>query len=222
MKNKIVMILLSALLAISLSGCDENVNNNVSSGAADSDKQIEKDVTDVTNVEDEVNDKKEDKQDKEDDKDNDKKEEDKQDKKSEKVTKTVKVYYSDEQAENLVEKEIDIELSEGESLEEKTLQSLKIKPKDSKTFNAVDENIKFNSVKVQDKIATVDLSGDNLNGASTQEAFLIDSVVAALTSLDTVDKVQFVVDGEKVESLMGHIEVTKPFTKDDISSNIIK
>lgn len=142
---------------------------------------------------------------------------------AEKVMTTVKVYYSDDQAENLVEKQIDIELENEESLEEKVFESLKVKPKDSDIHSVIDESIKINSVKVEDsKIAKVDLAKEGLNGSSTQEYFLKDAVILALTDLDSVDKVQFLVDGEVVETLMGHIDVSKPFTRQDVETNIIK
>ena len=141
----------------------------------------------------------------------------------EKVIKTVKVYYSDDQAENLVEKQIDIELASGELLEEKVIESLKVKPEDSNIHSVIDENIKINSVKVEDdKIAKVDLAKEGLSGSSTQEYFLKDAIILALTDLDSVDKVQFLVDGEVVETLMGHIDVSKPFTRQDVETNIIK
>lgn len=141
---------------------------------------------------------------------------------SENTLHTIKVYFSDDQAENLVEKEIDIKLDKDDNLEEKVIESLKVKPEDENVYNAVEEDIKFNSVKVEDKIAMVDVSSKNLNGGSTQELFFVDSIVSALTYLDSVDGVKFLVDGEDAETLMGHMEVSHVFTKDDVGSNIIK
>lgn len=46
-----------------------------------------------------------------------------------------------------------------------------------------------------------------------QEYFTIEQIVASLFELDGIKSVQFLVNGEKVESLMGHIGVLEPFKK---------
>lgn len=239
MKKKIIMGLLSATLLFTLAGCGNETTGYVSGGTKDNsatEEQVDiEDEEEIEEIEDEekiedkavdkIEDKTEDKdivEDKDEAKEKNKDNKDEEIETSEKTSKTIKVYYSDDQAQSLVEKEMDIELAEGDVLEAKVLESLKIKPEDENVFNAVEENIKFKSVKVEDKIAKVDVSSENLQGSSTQEVFLIDSVVAALTSLDSVEGVKFLVDGEEADTLMGHIEVSHVLTKDDIEANIIK
>ena len=227
MKKKIIIGLLSATLLFTLAGCGNESTGYVSGGTKDkstSEEQV--DIEDEVVVdEDKSEDKIEDKdltEEKDESKEENEDKKDKEDKDSEEASQTIKVYFSDDQAENLVERELDIELAEGESLEAKVLESLKAKPEDENVFNIVGEEIKFNSVIVEEKIATVDISSKSLEGSSTEEIFLKDGIVAALTSLDSVGGVKFLVDGEEAETLMGHLDVSHVVTKEDIGSNIIK
>lgn len=192
MKNKIIMLVLSIMLLMTVSACDSDMSVFLSGQdkISDTDKNESEDQNE-------------------------------ENKKDEKDEQTVKVYFSDNQAMNLVEVEVDIPLSEGKSLEEKIIETLKSQPNDPEMFNAVGENIVVNSVKVEDKQAKVDLSGKDLSGGSTEETFLIDAIVSSLTALDTVDSVKFLVDGKEVETIMGHMETMEAFTRDDVTNNII-
>ena len=191
MKNKISILLMSALLMVSFSGCTEQASTTGGEGSTKiSSEQVSSGEVEAKNQ-------------------------------SEKITQTVKVYYSDDQAENLVEKQINIQVTGEESLEKTIVESLKTKPTDSSIHSVIYENVKINSVKVSDKLAKVDLSSDGLNGSSTQEVFFKDAIILALTNLDTVDSVQFLVDGEVAETLMGHIEVSEPFNREDVQTKVI-
>lgn len=76
----------------------------------------------------------------------------------------------------------------------------------------ITDKVKFNSVKVQDGTAFVDISGENLSGSSLEEGLLISQIVYSLTgSFEEVERVQFMVDGETPETLMGHYDATEPF-----------
>ncbi|WP_027399200.1 GerMN domain-containing protein [Anaerovorax odorimutans] len=76
----------------------------------------------------------------------------------------------------------------------------------------ISDNIQFNDIKVKEGTAYVDLKNEGLNGGSLEEMLLINQIVETLTnSFDEIDQVQFLVDGEVVESLMGHMDTTKPF-----------
>lgn len=77
------------------------------------------------------------------------------------------------------------------------------------------EQIKFNDVYLDGDTAYVDLNSDGLNGGSLEETFLISQIVdTLLNSFDEVKQVQFLVDGQPAESLMGHVDAKEPFTKD--------
>ncbi|SMB87897.1 Sporulation and spore germination [Desulfonispora thiosulfatigenes DSM 11270] len=78
---------------------------------------------------------------------------------------------------------------------------------------AFPDSVKLNNVTVKDKTAMVNFKGEGLAGGSLQEILMIDQVVKTLLALDTVDKVQFLIDGQEAETLMGHIEISEPFTE---------
>lgn len=80
-------------------------------------------------------------------------------------------------------------------------------------YPAIPEKITVNSVEVNGNTATVDLSSKDLSGGSLDEEILISSIFKTLTSTTNngetfITGVQFTVDGETVQSLMGHFDVS--------------
>lgn len=74
-------------------------------------------------------------------------------------------------------------------------------------------------VKVANDIATLDLNKefvDNFSGGSTQESLVLNSIAHTLVdnSGGKVQKVQILVEGNAVESLGGHFELTDPIEAD--------
>lgn len=79
----------------------------------------------------------------------------------------------------------------------------------------IDGKIVVNDVTAKDGIAIVDLAGANMNGGSLTESFVIGQIVDSLLgSFEELNSIQFLVDGEKAESLMGHFDVRQPFTRE--------
>ncbi|MDY3118907.1 MAG: GerMN domain-containing protein [Peptoniphilus sp.] len=70
----------------------------------------------------------------------------------------------------------------------------------------------YSQSKLDGTTAVVDLSG-NLAGGSMEEEILARSIVNSLLSVDGIKAVEFTVNGEKAESLMGHVDISEPFTK---------
>lgn len=188
MKNKMVMLLLSGVLLVSLSACNDGSSAYVSG------------VTEKEAKNDDTAKAKETKETKE---------------------ETVKLYFYDSQAENLIEVSQNITLAEDESIEEKILESLQEKSENKELSNVIGKCITINSVEVEEKIATVDVSSENLSGSSTEEMFFIEGIVKALTQLETIEGVKFTVDGAEAETLMGHMEATLTYTEEDVLSPIV-
>lgn len=182
MRNKMIMLLLSGVLLVSLSACNDGSSAFVS-GVTDKDVK-----EDVKNTKEE----------------------------------TVKLYFSDSQAEKLIEVNHTIILKEEDSLEMKIIDALQAKSEDEELFNVIDKCITVNSVKVEEKLALVDVSSENLEGSSTQEMFFIEGIVSALTQLEEIDSVKFLVDGKEAETLMGHMEATMTYSQEDVMSPIVK
>jgi len=94
------------------------------------------------------------------------------------------------------------------------LNELKRAPDEESMATEIFSNITFLSVEVKNNIAYVDVSSKNLNGGSLQEFFVINQIVYTLTELEDIDKVQFLVDGKKAESLMGHFSIDEPLSRE--------
>ena len=100
-------------------------------------------------------------------------------------------------------------------LEEAIVRELIKGTESEKLSNSIPETAKLLDVKVKDKTAFVNFSNEGLNGGSLQEGLTIRQIVDSLLELDTVDKVQFLIDGEKGETLMGHYDIREPFEGDE-------
>ncbi len=97
------------------------------------------------------------------------------------------------------------------------LELLKTSPEEGYE-TVLSENIKFNDAYLEGDTVFVDLDSNGLNGGSLQETFLIGQVVNTLTNTFTeVKQVQFLVDGETAETLMGHVGTAEPFTRDSFA-----
>lgn len=97
----------------------------------------------------------------------------------------------------------------GRSLPEIVMEELIAGP-NTEGLSTVLSNLEVLGVEVRDDIAYVDFSKNNLYGGSLTETLLIEQTVRSLIELEDVQAVQFLVEGAKEESLMGHIQVTDP------------
>ena len=91
-------------------------------------------------------------------------------------------------------------------------------PQTAKVFPA---GTKLRQIWIKDDIAYVDFNHFILkgNGGSATEILLVASVVNTLTEFPTIEKVQFLVDGKKIDTLYGHVDLTEPLSR---SRGIIK
>ena len=118
---------------------------------------------------------------------------------------------ADESLEKLIGEKRNIKYSDI-SLEEAIIAELMKGPEDEDNlYTEIPPTAKLIDVKVEDSLASVNFASEGMNGGSMQEAFTINQIVASLLELDNIDKVQFLLDGEKTESLMGHYGIDQPF-----------
>ncbi|MCF6460375.1 hypothetical protein C3E88_04870 [Clostridium sp. Cult3] len=97
------------------------------------------------------------------------------------------------------------------SLEEVIVKELMKGPKKDDLSTVIPSSIKLLGVEVSDGTAFVNFAQEGLFGGSMQEDFTITQIVNSLLELDNIERVQFLIDGEKAESLMGHIDISEPF-----------
>ena len=87
-------------------------------------------------------------------------------------------------------------------------------PKDSDYVSLWPKETKINSVIVVGSLATVDLTLGKMNVGSEAESMAIAQLVWTATAANTtVKRIQLTVDGKIVESIAGHVDARKPFTR---------
>lgn len=118
----------------------------------------------------------------------------------------------DESLEKFIVNEHELTSKPGDAYKD-ALELLRTAP-DESCSTVINDQVKFNDVYLDGDTAVVDLAG-GLKGGSLEESFLIGQIVDTLmNSFDEVKQVQFLVDGQKAETLMGHVDAGAPFAKD--------
>lgn len=98
------------------------------------------------------------------------------------------------------------------SLEESIVKELMKGPEDTEKFSTgIPSSAKLIGVEAAEGTAFVNFASEGMYGGSLQETFTILQIVGSLLELDNVERVQFLIDGKKVESLMGHYSIEEPF-----------
>jgi spore germination protein GerM len=115
----------------------------------------------------------------------------------------------DEKLEKLLTEKRQVTVT-NKSLAETAMEELIKGPEGEDASEVIPSKVELISVEVADNIAYVNFSSTNMGGGSLQEYYLIDSVIMTLTELEDINAVQFLVDGKKTESLMGHIYTMDP------------
>lgn len=137
----------------------------------------------------------------------------------EKETKEVNLYFAngeyietgDESLEKLIVEKRMVEYGDV-TLEEKIVRELMKGPENTeKASTVIPSSIKLLGVEVADGTAYVNFAQEGLYGGSMEESFTINQIVSSLLDLDSVDRVQFLIDGKKAETLMGHYSIEEAF-----------
>lgn len=131
---------------------------------------------------------------------------------------TVTLYFGDAQAQYVVGEQREISVKEGsDSLYKNVFLELMKGPETERLQNTIPNGTKLLSINVDNGLCTVDLSSefvDNSPGGTASETMTLWSVVNTLTELEGIDKVQFLIEGEKRE-VYTHTVFDKPFTRDE-------
>ena len=80
-----------------------------------------------------------------------------------------------------------------------------------------DAKVKKVEVNQNKKLATVDLNQavKNNQGGSLGEILMVYETVNTLTNFPEIERVQFTMEGEPIESITGHLDLTKPLERDE-------
>ena len=129
-------------------------------------------------------------------------------------TAEVKIYYPDESGTKLIPVQKKIQFVDESEKYSAALSELMQKPADKNLTTIFPAHAK--SVTRDGDTAIVDLDGSIVKGfvgGSTGEEFLVNSVVDTLTEFNEINQVQFLIDGQKVETLSGHMDLSEPIKR---------
>lgn len=129
---------------------------------------------------------------------------------------TVTLYFANVSASGLVEERRKIAVNPNEPIERYIVEQLIAGPLAEGSYATVPAEAKLRSIRTEtsDGICYVDFSSDFVTrhtGGSASETLTIYSIVNSLTELESIKKVQFLIEGEKQEEFKGHVEFGKPF-----------
>lgn len=130
----------------------------------------------------------------------------------------VVLYFLNAEGTALLPQECSIEVKQSRSLEYQIVEQLITGPSDDEMRAVLPADTKIKDIKTEEGICYVNFSGDfvsKLSGSAAQEKLTIYSIVNSLTELNTVNKVQFLVDGERMSEKKGHYDFGKTFERDE-------
>jgi len=92
-------------------------------------------------------------------------------------------------------------------------KELKAGPENKELRETIPEESKLLGYQLEEKVLTLNFSLELRNnhwGGSTGETMTIYSIVNTYTSLDEIESVKILLEGEEVETLVGHLDLTQP------------
>lgn len=132
---------------------------------------------------------------------------------AENKTMNIKIFLTDDEAMELKELEREIEVrEEGPSIYEAAFQALAT---EIPTYYSPWSEWKLLNVQFAEGLLTLDLSGSAEQGGSSIERLMILSLLQTMFQFSEVQEVQLLVNGEKTETLYGHIDIEQPFSRDE-------
>ena len=130
----------------------------------------------------------------------------------------VKVYYPDDSGMKLIEDEREIIIDDSVDKYTAAVETLLEEPEEENLTTIFPKNAGFRKVTVEGDLAIVDIDGSitkSFVGGSTGEEFLVGSVVNTLTNFPEVKRVKFLVNGQEIETLSGHMDLSMPLERMD-------
>lgn len=127
----------------------------------------------------------------------------------------VSLYFANENN-KLIEENRNIEFKQNKSMEIYIVEELIKGPQIKSHIKTIPEETKIRNIKTEDNICYVDLSIDfiiKLANDETKEKLAIYSIVNSLTNLDNINKVQFLIDGEKYSFSSRSIDISQPIDR---------
>lgn len=127
----------------------------------------------------------------------------------------LKLYFTNEEKNDLIMEDRVVEVIANQAKELSILEQLIVGPEDTGNVATIPEGTKILDVTTtSDGICYVNLSQEfvaNHSGDSNEELLTVYAIVNSLAELDGVEKVQFLVEGEKMDVYKGDVDFSTPF-----------
>ena len=128
------------------------------------------------------------------------------------ATMDISVYYPDVNATGLVAVTKTVKAQEADKYQA-AVEALLAGTDDKKLTAVFPKKAKLRKVSVSGGVAKVDFDKNLISGfvgGSTGEEMLVGSLVNTLTELPEIKKLQILVEGKEIDSLSGHLDLSKP------------
>lgn len=129
---------------------------------------------------------------------------------------TVTLYFSTKDASALVAEKREVVKNDHPA--RTAIEELIAGPKNPELVKVVPATAKLRDIKVKDHVAYVDFSESFVKdhwGGSTGEILTVSAVVNTLTEYPEIKSVQFMVEGKKLETLKGHLDLEDPMLRNE-------
>lgn len=126
------------------------------------------------------------------------------------------LYFGDTDAMYLLAERRIVTLAPGETYEQRAVRELIAGPRVEGHVRTIPPEAQLLSLEIVEGVAYVNFSKEIQTkhwGGSTGEMFTILSIVNTLTENPDITSVQFLIEGRRVESLVGHADTTKPIER---------
>ncbi|SMF87165.1 Sporulation and spore germination [Paenibacillus uliginis N3/975] len=126
---------------------------------------------------------------------------------------TIELYYTDPELLDLIKASREITYTDEENKYVKAFEGLQ-NSGDDQLVPLWRDSIKLTSVKFDQGALTLDIvKPDEANLGSGGESYAIEALRNTFFQFEEVKSIQLLVDGKKVESLMGHVDLENPMTR---------
>ena len=125
----------------------------------------------------------------------------------------VKLYFPNEEGDSLGSVKVSVPVEDKYTAAAKELVAGTKEPGLTGIFP---KGVKVLSVKVEGNLATVDFSKELTHkfiGGSTGEQMLVSALVNTMTEFPEIERVLITVEGERIETIAGHLDTSEPFTR---------
>lgn len=129
----------------------------------------------------------------------------------------VELYFADRTGTRLASEQRSIQVKQSLSLEYQIVEQLIAGPEKNMLEKTIPSSTQIRDIKTEDGICYVNLSREFVNKqiANVSKEITVYSIVDSLTELESVNKVQFLIEGEKINSERNGIDFSKLFSRNE-------